>query len=430
MNNREIAEYTLEKLTKLGADAASVGVAHGSTDELNVDGGEFSLMRTLFDTNVGMKVIKDGKKGNISINQTDKQSIDEACATVIASAEQSQPDEAHRIAPFAGKEKFTLGVLEPDIAALYDRINEFLRTTKQDYPKIMMEQFIAQYERENALYMNTNGTEFEQESGEYSISSMFSAHEGEKAGSFNGADALFTDLNTPLIDLAGHRRLFGESERSLDPVSVDGKFVGTLIATPPLMEVFLYSICGNFCSDGVIIDKTSPWIDKLGKTVASSGLTISSRPYAHEIVCGERFAEGFKSEDMDIIKDGVLKNFVLSDYGARKTGFERAKNHGANFFVTPGSRSVEEMIAGVERGLIVNRFSGGEPSANGDFSGVAKNSFLVENGKIVGAVSETMINGNFAEMLGNVREISRETEGGGRRVLPWVAFGGITVSGK
>ena len=66
------------------------------------------------------------------------------------------------------------------------------------------------------------------------------------------------------------------------------------------------------------------------------------------------------------------------------------------------------MIAGIDKGLIVNRFSGGQPSSNGDFSGVAKNSFLIEDGKVSSAVSETMISGNIIDMLNNIVAISKE----------------------
>ena len=96
----------------------------------------------------------------------------------------------------------------------------------------------------------------------------------------------------------------------------------------------------------------------------------------------------------------------------------------------PGDRSLEEIIASIEKGILVGRFSGGQPSTNGDFSGVAKNSFLIENGKITHAVSETMISGNLADMLQNVVAISRERVADGSSVLPYAAFDGITVSGK
>jgi len=40
-------------------------------------------------------------------------------------------------------------------------------------------------------------------------------------------------------------------------------------------------------------------------------------------------------------------------------------------------------------------------------------------------VTETMISGNFAELLKNLRGISRETVCDGYSVLPWAAFDGI-----
>lgn len=89
-----------------------------------------------------------------------------------------------------------------------------------------------------------------------------------------------------------------------------------------------------------------------------------------------------------------------------------------------------DMIKNIKKGIIVGRFSGGNPGPNGDFSGIAKNSFLIEDGEIKGAVSETMINGNLAEMLQNVVAVSKETIADGNCVLPYVAVDKIVISGK
>ena len=95
-----------------------------------------------------------------------------------------------------------------------------------------------------------------------------------------------------------------------------------------------------------------------------------------------------------------------------------------------GEKTLEELISGVEDGLFVYRFSGGQPANNGDFSGVAKNSFRIRNGKITDAVSETMIAGNLADMLKNFVGASSERVKNGCSVLPFAAFSGITISGK
>ena len=143
-----------------------------------------------------------------------------------------------------------------------------------------------------------------------------------------------------------------------------------------------------------------------------------------------RAEDGFLAEDYDLIKNGVLKSFLLSLYVANKSGFAPARNTSFSVIIENGDTSCEDMIRQIKKGLIIGRFSGGQPGINGEFSGVAKNSFLIEDGKIVGAVSETMISGNLADMLNNLVSVSKETVSDGTSVLPYMAFGGFTVSGK
>lgn len=429
--NREITEYILYALKRAGADHAQCVVSSGRVDEFNVDGGAFSLMRTLFNSAISMKVLKDGKKGIISANRMDKDSIDNAVQSCIAAAESSVADEAESISEVTKNENFESGVLTPDRDKLFDRVQEYLEDVKQDYPKIIIEQLISKYANTDCVFMNTNGVEFGYKTGKYDIESMFSAHECEKASSFNGYGAHFTSLDSKLIDIGMQRRLYAESEKQLYTKPYQGKFTGKIMITPACLAEILSMVFSNFVSDGTIIDGTSPWKTMLGKKVASDSLTISTMPLDPRIACGQRFTgEGYRSENMNIIEEGILKNFMLSNYGSRKTGFPRALNSSFSLFVTPGNTSFDSLIQGVDRGVLLNRFSGGQPGTNGDFSGVAKNSFLIENGKITDAISETMISGNLAEMLKQVVGISSETVCDGTTVLPWLLCDGITISGK
>ena len=149
------------------------------------------------------------------------------------------------------------------------------------------------------------------------------------------------------------------------------------------------------------------------------------------MVCGDHYtSEGYRTEDCTLIRNGKLVSFALSQYGANKTGGVRAGNLCENVHIPAGDKTLDEIIAGIERGILVMRFSGGEPAVNGEFSGVAKNSFLIENGKIAGALSETMISGCVPDLLQNVRAISSDILQDGTNSLPYIAFDGVTVSGK
>ena len=190
-------------------------------------------------------------------------------------------------------------------------------------------------------------------------------------------------------------------------------------------------LVNNYISDGVIINGTSQWLDKVGEQVASEALTVSLNPYDERIVIGERATgSGFRTEDVTLIDKGVLKIHRLSLYGSNKTGRPVVKNTGFDLVVGNGEKTLAELIASVDRGLILGGFSGGQPGANGEFSGVAKNSFLIEKGKITGAVTETMVNGNLGEAFRRIKGVSKEVLCDGGSVVPWIAVDGIVISGK
>jgi PmbA protein len=129
------------------------------------------------------------------------------------------------------------------------------------------------------------------------------------------------------------------------------------------------------------------------------------------------------------VTDGKLDNFLIDFYIARKLG--RPQTAGAwNFLVPPGNRSLDDIVAGTRRGIILSRFSGGNPNSNLDFSGVAKNSFYVENGEIRHALTETMVSGSLQDLFRNIYAVSREHINFGDHDYPYIAASGVTISAK
>ena len=96
--------------------------------------------------------------------------------------------------------------------------------------------------------------------------------------------------------------------------------------------------------------------------------------------------------------------------------------------VEESKKPKDEIIRNIKKGILLERFSGGRPSADGEFSGVAKNSYYIENGKIKYPISETMISGNIQEMFSNIGEISSDRIDFGYCIFPWISFKGVTVS--
>ena len=346
-----IAGEILAEAKKQGADYAQCTVCESEKKEFNVDGGRFSLMRTLFNRNVVITVLKDQRKGTVQINRFDSEAVQAAVKDAVAAADSGKPDPAWQFAEGPAEKEFTDGTPECDTDKLFMRTKELLETIKEKHPKILMEQMITEHDSGNTVFMSTQGVTYRTRSGSYSFSLMYSGHEGEKSTSFYGSDVTLKTLDKPVIDCGFVERDLSMVEQQLDPQPLEGKFTGPVVLAPyALAEIVLWTIMGNFVSDSCLIDGTSIWKDKLGEQVADPRFSMSFNPDSEDVVVGSRYTgEGYPAENFDLIKDGKLVSFALSQYGANKTGGKRAGNGGSGMTVASGSKMWSSTCPGGRR---------------------------------------------------------------------------------
>ena len=428
---KKTAQSAVAALKAAGADKALANVSYTVTHEFNVDGGEFSLFRTLFDKQLSMTAIRGGRKGTVSQNRYDEATIAESAKACLEAAASAQPDENWDFAPESENKDFVLGAVKPDTDKLFARCQELMAAVKERYPRIIMEQMIVAHREIYSAKANSYGVLYSTHEGKYEVDLMFSGHEGEKASSFFGSGVVTDSLDKPFLEMGSIAEDLANVEKQIETSGVEGKFEGTMVLMPGCVISLFWSLLENFAGEGGLLSGTSPWKDKLGEMVANERITVSFAPLDERIVCGSRVtSEGFPAENYDVIRNGRLNAFLLGLYASNKLKLPRGGNDSFDVVIAAGDRPLSEIIGSIEKGILVGRFSGGEPSSNGDFSGVAKNSFLIENGKIGPALSETMISGNMADMIKHLRAISKEQVADGMSVLPYMAFDGITISGK
>ena len=428
---KEVSQKLDALLKEKGVQVYEHCVSESEKRELNTEKADFNLFRTIFDNGVSVTVILDGKKGVASGNDLSDEGLEKAVSDAILGAESSIVDEANVIAEREEPETFQSGCWEADMPRFYDCLKAMTDTMAKDYPKVNLMTLIGDHTRYHVYYVNSNGTRFENRSGLYEAGIEMSGSDGEKNTGLDYTGFCTKDLDTPLIEQGSVKQHLEATEKSLNSVPLPGKFEGTVIFTPDCLGEFVYMLASNYIMGGVIMNGTSQWLGRLGQQVASEKITVSLKAQDDRIAKLEPFTgDGYKAENVTVIEKGVLNCFLLNLYAAKKTGKPVVKNTSFAMVIENGDTPLKDMIASVDRGLIVGGFSGGEPGANGEFSGVAKNSFYVENGKIVGAVTETMINGNLEQVFKNVIAVSKEQVCDGSSVLPWLACGGIVISGK
>lgn len=426
-----VSKTALSLLKDGGAENASCSAGFSTVREFNVDNGLFSLYRTLYGTSLTLTALVGGKKGTVAAGSIEKEEVEALCADCIAAANAGKADDAYTIAAENSKKTFVVGAVECDEAKLFDRSKELLETIKTRYPLIVIEQMIVMHKKTQSVYADASGTIYQKTAGVYMAELMYSAHEGDKTSSFYGSGVVCADLDKPFIELGRIADELEEVQKQIETTPVSGKFTGTVILPPAVFGEIVDSALGNFASGGALLEGGSPWAEALGTQVASNDLTVHLAPNDKRIINGSLISgEGFINQDFTFIENGVLKSFVMSHYFAKKLGKDASPNTTGNYVIEGGKATVAEMIKGVKRGLWVGRISGGSPASNGDFSAVAKNSFLIEDGVIKQAVSETMINGNLKDMLMNISALSTETVADGQSVLPFAAIENLVISGK
>jgi PmbA protein len=185
---------------------------------------------------------------------------------------------------------------------------------------------------------------------------------------------------------------------------------------------------------------------KLGEQIAASGLTIVDDntmllPTGEGGFGTSPFdGEGLPSLRTLVVENGVLRNYLLNTYAARKLGMKSTHNAArglagapgigcGNLFLEPGKLTPEQIIAGVAAGLYVTGLMGfGVNVVTGDYSRGATG-LWIENGQLTHAVEEVTIAGNLGEMLRGVTAIGNDLVFRGSVAAPTLRVDGMTIAG-
>jgi len=215
------------------------------------------------------------------------------------------------------------------------------------------------------------------------------------------------------------------------PVIFTPKAAGVLI------EPLLLALNGKHVQKG-----SSVLAGRLGERVLDERLSIADDatiPFAP--ASGPTDDEGVPARRLRLFKDGVLESYLLDLQVGGLLGLESTGNghrsyasrpapSPSNTVVAPGTDAYEDMVASMERGLIVDQTlgSGQSNTLAGEFSVNVALGFLVEGGKIRGRAKDCMVAGNVYELLARVEGIGRERQWVGADCLPAICVSGIKLA--
>lgn len=146
-------------------------------------------------------------------------------------------------------------------------------------------------------------------------------------------------------------------------------------------------------------------------------------------------AEGTPTRRTIVFERGVLKTFLYDTYYARRLGAQTTANASGggigpnNFYLEPGSGTLEELIAKTPRGIVVLDTIGfATEYASGTYSRGARG-LWIENGEIAYAIDEFTISSTFRAMLAGIDAVADDLRYDGPIVSPSFRVAEMTISG-
>ena len=216
-----------------------------------------------------------------------------------------------------------------------------------------------------------------------------------------------------------------------------------VLFTPSAVSSTMGRMFGTIFSGQSIVQKASPLTDKLGEKIVDERISVFEDPGIGVSAC-EYDDEGVPTSKKNLIEQGVVKQFYWDRRWAARQGVESSGNgfRGgisrpspslANVCISPGQTSVEDLIAGIEEGIIVDQVLGAGQSnvLAGEFSVNIDLGYKVEQGKIVGRVKDTMVAGNIFEAFSDLVDLSDRPEWvGGSSYVPHILFANLGVAAR
>ncbi len=175
-----------------------------------------------------------------------------------------------------------------------------------------------------------------------------------------------------------------------------------------LLGLFVSAISGSN-----LYRKSSFLVDHLGKSIFPKHIQIYENPFIEKALGSSPFDDdGVATKANAFITDGVLQNYVLGVYSARKLGMKTTGNAGGvhNLMISTSDKDFSALLKTMGTGLLVTELMGqGINLVNGDYSrGCA--GYWVENGEICYPVEEITIAGNLREMFNGIVHVGNDID--------------------
>tara|TARA_R100001369_G_scaffold92896_1_gene141120 strand:+ start:145576 stop:146889 length:1314 start_codon:yes stop_codon:yes gene_type:complete len=420
-----MAIYTKEEARKILEKALSFSKADAC--EINIGGSESGNIRYARNT-----VSTAGHQSNQTLAVTSSFGKKSGVATIDEFDDASLEKVVKRseeLAQFAPENPEFMAPLGPQT---YDESNSFIDATANITPEFRAKVAAASIEPASAKdvtaagflndtagfssMLNSNGLFAYNKSTNVDFTVTMRTNDGTGSGwvtrDFNDISKFDSDR---AAKIAIDKAVMSREAKAIEP----GKY--TVILEPAAAEELLSNMARSF--NARTADEGRSFMSKdggtkLGTKIVDERVNIWSDPLNKEVPTSTWNGEGQALKKTSWIENGVVKNLAYDRYWAQQKGVDPVP-FPSNFIMQGGSASLEELIKGTKKGILVTRLwyiRSVDPQTL-LYTGLTRDgTFYIENGQLKYPVKNFRFNESPIIMLNNLEELGQQVRINGNLV--------------
>ncbi|MFV0258570.1 MAG: TldD/PmbA family protein [Acidimicrobiales bacterium] len=401
-----------------------VACSRGRSQSIRVYDGDVEAMTTAETSGVGVRVLVDGREGFASAGSLDRDVVADMLAEARDNAAFAESDPYVGIARPDGVDPVMIDLWRAGVGetSTDDKVALALdleaRVRAAD-PRITGIRMASYGDHDGAFALASSaGIEAATRATSASVSVQALAVDGDRTQTGFGWDAARQPDDLDLEAVVGRAvsqtvDLLGASKPRSSTVD--------LVLDPHLAATVLGLVSGTLTGDR-ILKRRSPFVDRVGEQVASPLVSFVDDPTdPRSLGADSHDGEGLACRRVPLVVDGVLQGYLHDSYtgrrsGAGSTGSAVRGTRGLPtpgvqaLSVAPGSGDHEELVAGIDLGLLVFSVAGlhsGVNPVSGDFS-VGVEGRMIRNGALAEPVSECSIGSTLQRLLLDVTAVGAD----------------------
>lgn len=411
----ELARWVVSAAKAEGANEVAVNIGNSRSVDVEYRDGQLDQLKESTQNSLSISVYIDNKYSGHSTNDLRRDSLGKFVRDAVALTKYLNEDQYRKLPD----PKFYKGLKQMDLDLIdseYDNVTsekrvavakELQELTASKSDKIISSTAYYSDGDSESIKVHSNGFEGVQQDTAFSagVEATIQDENGGRPADWDFATTRYlSDLPTldTLASTAVERCL-----AKLGQTKVESGVYDMVVANRAASKM-IYALYGPL-NGRALQQRTSFLEDMKGKPIASDKLTIIDDPFIKRGLGSQLYnSEGMVSRKRKIIDKGVLQEYLINCYYARKLGVEPTGSSTSNIVFELGDKSLDEMIKGVSKGILVNGFLGGNSnSTTGDYSWGLQG-MLIEDGKLVKPINEMNISGNLLELWSNLVEVGND----------------------